>query len=152
MQKHQKRPLHKQMVCTSNFDHVMNMHNTHACHVLNFFQAQYTENTPQIANKENITFQLLEMIIKFWKKVLKSTHIFYLWDTKLMNTTLKLCLYCSIERNLDVSKTCIFLFGGFGVGSLIFIKFLNLWSKNSRDGLEWKIFWSRLWMHKMIRL
>ena len=53
-----------------------------------------------------------------------------------MNTTLKLCLNCIIERNLDVGKTCIFLFGGFGVDSLIFIKFLNLWSKNSRDGLE----------------
>ena len=37
-----------------------------------------------------------------------------------MNTTLKLCLYCSIERNLDVGKTCIFLFGGIGVGSLLF--------------------------------
>ena len=30
------------MACTSNFDHVMNMQNTHAYHVLNFFQAQYS--------------------------------------------------------------------------------------------------------------
>ena len=42
MQKHQKRPLHEQMACTSNFDHVMNVQNTHAYHVLNFFQAQYS--------------------------------------------------------------------------------------------------------------
>ena len=67
-----------------------------------------------------------------------------------MNTILKLSLYCSIERNLDVGKTCIFLFEGYGVGSLISIKFLNLWSKNSRDGLEYKVFWNWLWTLKWL--
>ena len=42
MHKYKKGPLHKQMACKSNFDHVMSMQNTHAYHVLNFFQAQYS--------------------------------------------------------------------------------------------------------------
>ena len=86
------------------------------------------------------------------KKVLKSFFKPILWDTKKMNTTSKLCLYCSTEGNFKNGEARIFLFWGFEVGSLILIKFLNLLSKNSRVGLEWKIFWSRLWMHKMIRL
>ena len=53
-----------------------------------------------------------------------------------MNTTLKLCLYFGIERNDKVGEARIFLFGGFGRGSLILIKFLNILSKNSRIGLE----------------
>ena len=103
--------------------------------------------TPQSATKDNVIFHLLEEIFEFWKKILKSFFKPILWDTKIMNTTSKLCLYCSIERNFENGEARIFLFGGFGVGLLILIKFLNPLSKNFRVGLEWKIFWSRLWMH-----
>ena len=69
-----------------------------------------------------------------------------------MSTNLELQLYSSIEINLKVGEACIFLFGGFGVVTLIWMKYLNLSSQNRGVGLESKIFWSRLWIHKMTKL
>ena len=57
-----------------------------------------------------------------------------------MSTNLILQLYYSIERNFKVGETCIFLFAGFEVVSLILMKFLNLLSQKHGVGLKSKIF------------
>ena len=86
------------------------------------------------------------------EKVPESTFRLILWDTKEMSIYSKLWLYCSIERNFKVGEACIFWFWGFGVVMPILIKFLNLLSQNPGVGLELKIFWSRLRIHKMTKL
>ena len=113
---------------------------------------QYTGNTPPNATKENVISQLLEMIIQFWKKFQRAL-LNWFYQIQRKWTKIHNCgCTVALKETLKLTRHKFSCFEGFGVVTLIFMKFLRLLSQISGVGLELKIFWGRFWKHKTIKL